>query len=183
MASDHSALDGSVILLTGPMASGKSTAANLLAATFPKGVHVEGDVFRRFIVSGRHEMTPGPSEGALTQLRLRYQLAAEVAAEYARTGYTVVVEDVVAGPLLNAFVSLFTHRPLHLVVLLPSEEAIIQREAGRTALGYGDWSVRQLRGVFAEETERLGLWLDTSADTPEETVQAIHSRASESALR
>jgi hypothetical protein len=72
---------------------------------------------------------------------------------------------VVAGPLLNAFVSLFTHRPLHLVVLLPSEEAIIQREAGRTALGYGDWSIRWPRGVFAEETERLGLWLDVGGHT------------------
>jgi hypothetical protein len=57
------------------MASGKSTVANLLAATFPKGVHLEGDVFRRFIVSGRHEMTPEPSEEALAQLRLRYLLS------------------------------------------------------------------------------------------------------------
>jgi chloramphenicol 3-O-phosphotransferase len=182
MASNHSRLDGSVILLSGPMASGKSTVANLLAATFPKAVHIEGDVFRRFIVSGRHEMTPDPSEEALSQLRLRYLLAAEVAEEYARTGYTVVVEDVVAGLLLNAFVSLFSHRPLHLVVLFPSEEAITQREAGRTALGYGNWSIHQLRGAFAEGTERVGLWLDTSAETPEETVQTILSRASESAL-
>ena len=73
----------------------------------------------------------------------------------------------VAGPLLNEFVSLFTHRPLHLVVLLPTEEAIAQREAGRAALGYDEWTVSRLREVFAEETERLGLWLDTSADTPE----------------
>jgi chloramphenicol 3-O-phosphotransferase len=182
MASDYSHLRGSVVLVTGPMASGKSTVAKALAATFPKGVHVEGDVFRRFIVSGRHEMTPEPSEEALTQLRLRYLLTAEVAERYARTGYTVVVEDVVAGPLLTEFVSLFTHRPLHLVVLLPNEEAIAQREAGRAALGYEDWSVRRLYRVFAEETQRLGLWLDTSGDTPEETVREIHSRASESAL-
>lgn len=182
MAREHSRLDGSVILVTGPMASGKSTVANLLAASFPKGVHVEGDVFRRFIVSGRHEMTPEPSEEALAQLRLRYRLSAEIAEGYARTGYTVVVEDVVAGSLLNAFVDLFTHRPLHLVVLLPSEDAIAQREASRTALVYGDWSISALRRLFTEETDRLGLWLDTSADTPQETVQAIHSRASESAL-
>jgi len=164
------------------MASGKSTIAKALAATFPRGVHVEGDVFRRFIVSGRCEMTPEPSEEALAQLRLRYRLTAEVAEHYARTGYTVVVEDVVAGPLLSEFVSMFTHRPLHLVVLLPNEEAIAQREAGRAALGYDEWTVSRLREAFAEETERLGLWLDTSADTPETTVRDIHSRASESAL-
>jgi chloramphenicol 3-O-phosphotransferase len=182
MASDYSHLDGSVVLVTGPMASGKSTIAKALAATFPKGVYVEGDVFRRFIVSGRCEMTPEPNEEALAQLRLRYRLTAEVAEHYARTGYTVVAEDVVAGPLLSEFVSLFTHRPLHLVVLLPNEEAIAQREAGRAAFGYDEWTVSRLREVFAEETERLGLWLDTSADTPEKTVRDIHSRASESAL-
>lgn len=164
------------------MASGKSTVAGLLAVTFEYGVHVEGDVFRRFIVSGRHEVTPDASEEALAQLQLRYRLAAEVAEEYARTGYTVVVEDVVVGPLLEGFVGLFTYRPLHLVVLLPSEEAILQREAGRTAPGYRDWSVGQLRSIFAEETRRIGLWLDTSGDTPQETVRAIRSRALESAL-
>jgi chloramphenicol 3-O-phosphotransferase len=182
MGSNHSGLEGSVVLVTGPMASGKSTIAEALAATFPKGVHVEGDVFRRFIVSGRCEMRPDPGGEALDQLRLRYRLTAEVAEHYVRTGYTVVVEDVIAGPLLSEFVSLFTHRPLHLVVLLPNKEAIAQREAGRATLGYGEWTVGQLHGVFAEETERLGLWLDTSADTPEKTLRDIHSRASESAL-
>jgi chloramphenicol 3-O-phosphotransferase len=177
-----SSLDDSVVLVTGPMASGKSTVAKALAATFPKGVHVEGDVFRRFVVSGRHDMTPEPTDAARAQLRLRYRLSAEVAEHYARTGYTVVVEDVVAGPLLREFVSLFTHRPLHLVVLMPNEEAIAQREADRAALGYADWTVRRLHGVFAEETERLGLWLDTSTQTPEQTVREILSRASESAL-
>ena len=64
-------------------------------------------------------------------------------------------------------------------MLLPNEEAIVQREAGRESLGYDEWTVNRLHGVFAEETERLGLWLDTSADTPEKTVRDINSRASE----
>jgi adenylate kinase family enzyme len=41
-----------VYLITGPMAAGKSTAARLLASRFERGVHLEGDVFRRFVVSG-----------------------------------------------------------------------------------------------------------------------------------
>jgi chloramphenicol 3-O-phosphotransferase len=164
------------------MAAGKSTVAKALAGTFRMGVHVEGDVFRRFIVSGRCEVTPAPTEKALAQLRLRYRLAASVADEYAATGYTVVVEDVVAGPLLAEFVSLFTHRPLHLVVLLPSEESIGEREANRSMPAYDKWTVSALYRIFTEETGRLGLWLDTSPDTPEETVRAIHARASESAL-
>lgn len=183
MASDAPRFDeGSIVLVTGPMAAGKSTVAKALAATFPKGVHVEGDVFRRFIVAGQSEMTPGSSEDAVEQLRLRYRLTAEVAEQYASAGYTVVVEDVVAGSLLGEFVGLFTHRPLHLVVLLPDEEAIADREADRPEHGYESWTVNGLYRVFAEETERLGLWLDTSALTPESTVLEIQSRASESAL-
>jgi adenylylsulfate kinase-like enzyme len=34
-------------LITGPMAAGKTTVARLLAARFSRGVHVDGDVFRR----------------------------------------------------------------------------------------------------------------------------------------
>jgi chloramphenicol 3-O-phosphotransferase len=175
-------VDGSIVLVTGPMAAGKSTIAEALATTFPKGVHIEGDVFRRFIVSGRREIGPAPSEDALAQLRLRYRLTANAAERYAMAGYTVVVEDVVAGALLGECVALFSHRPLHLVVLLPDERTITRREADRSTVGYERWTVANLHRIFAKETERLGLWLDTSADTPEETVREIHARAEESAL-
>jgi hypothetical protein len=57
-----------VYLITGPVAS-----------RFARGVHIEGDVFRRSIVSGRVEMTPEPTADALAQLRLRYRLAAATA--------------------------------------------------------------------------------------------------------
>ena len=75
-----------VFLITGPMAAGKTTVARLLAQRFERGVHLEGDVFRRSIVSGRVEMTPDPTTEALAQLRLRYRLAATVADAYAAAG-------------------------------------------------------------------------------------------------
>src|SRR3954453_16850145 len=81
-----------VYLVTGPMAAGKSTVARLLASRFERGVHLEGDVFRRSIVNGREEMTPDPSPEALAQLRLRYQIAAAAADSYFEAGFSVVVE-------------------------------------------------------------------------------------------
>jgi hypothetical protein len=39
------------------MAAGKSTVGRLLASRFERGVHLEGDVFRRSIIGGREEMT------------------------------------------------------------------------------------------------------------------------------
>jgi len=51
-------VEPAVYLITGPMAAGKSTVARLLASRFPRGVHLEGDLFRRSIVTGREEVTP-----------------------------------------------------------------------------------------------------------------------------
>jgi hypothetical protein len=61
-----------IYLITGPMAAGKTTVARLLAARFARGVHLEGDFFRRSIVRGRQKITPPLSPTALEQLRLRY---------------------------------------------------------------------------------------------------------------
>jgi predicted kinase len=165
-----------VFLVIGPSAAGKTTVAGLLARRFERGVHLEGDVFRRSIVAGRREMTPDAGSEALAQLRLRYRLAASAADTYFAEGYTVVLDDVVAGEELAAFVEVVRARPLHVVVLLPSLDAIGERNAGRTTDGYTAWSVEALYELFASGTPRLGLWLDTSDQTPEETVDEILQR-------
>ena len=165
--------DPAVFLLTGPSAAGKSTVGPLLAARFERGAYVEGDFFRRSIVAGRHELTPELSPAALAQLRLRYRLAAATADTYFAHGFSVVVGDVAAGPLLEDYAGLFRSRPLHLVVLLPSLPAVAAREAGREQNGYARFSIEQLHDGFARGTPRIGLWLDTSEQTPEQTVAAI----------
>jgi len=70
-----------VFLLTGIMASGKSTVVQLLAERLPRAAHVRGDAFRRMIVTGRREMTPGAGPEAEAQLELRYRLAATAAVD------------------------------------------------------------------------------------------------------
>jgi cytidylate kinase len=76
---DHSQ---AVFVLTGVMASGKSTVAQLLAERFPKAAHVCGDVFRRMIVAGRRDMTPDADSETEDQLALRYPLAAATTDTY-----------------------------------------------------------------------------------------------------
>ena len=168
-----------VFLLSGPSAAGKSTVGRLLAERFPRGVHLEGDVFRRSIVSGREEMTPAAPAEALAQLRLRYRLAAAAADTYAQARFTVVVEDVIAGPLLAEAAGLIRSRPLRVVVLLPSLEAVAAREAARAAKAYERFRVGELYGRFAGGTPRLGLWLDTSGQEPHQTVDEILARTVE----
>ena len=154
------------------MAAGKTTVARLLAARFNRGVHLEGDIFRRSIVSGRAEITPDLAPEELEQLRLRYELAATAVDRYAQAGFTVVYEDVIAGPFLAETEALIHSRPIHVVVLLPAPEAIAERAVERTSYG-ADWTIGELHERFAQETPRVGLWLDTSEQTPEQTVDAI----------
>lgn len=171
----------SVYLITGIMAAGKSTVAQALAERLPKAAHVRGDAFRKAIVSGRVDPVPGDAEG-MAQLRLRYCIAAGVADQYAAAGFTAVVQDVVLGPALAEYVELVRARPLHVVVLAPAPDAVAAREAGRDKTGYGAWTVTDLDTSLREETPRIGLWLDTSDLTPEQTVDAIVARRDEAAV-
>ncbi|WP_371671121.1 AAA family ATPase [Streptomyces sp. NBC_00289] len=165
-------MDG-VVLVTGIMAAGKSTVAQALAERLPRAAHVRGDLFRRMIVSGREDYVPGAGAEAEAQLRLRHRLSAETADAYARAGFTAVVQDVVLGEELPAFVGLLRTRPLYVVVLAPDPETVAAREAGRAKTGYGAWTVGELDGGLRAGTPRLGLWLDTSRLTVTETVEAI----------
>ncbi|MFJ9676520.1 AAA family ATPase [Streptomyces sp. NPDC101194] len=163
-----------VVLITGVMASGKSTVAQALAERLPRAVHVRGDVFRRMVVSGRAEMVPGAYEEAAAQLRLRYRLSAMTADTYADEGWTAVVQDVVLGEELSAYVDLVRTRPLYVVVLAPDPRAVAEREAGRSKNGYGaGWTVESLDRVLREETPRIGLWLDTTGRSAEQTVDVV----------
>jgi predicted kinase len=162
-----------VVLITGVMAAGKSTVAELLARQLPRAAHVRGDVFRRMLVSGREELLPEETAEARAQLELRYRLSALVADEYARHGWTAVVQDIVLGEDLSRYVARVQTCPLYVVVLAPSAAAVHTREAERPKAGYGVWTVEALDQALREETPRIGLWLDTSEQTPHQTVSAI----------
>lgn len=166
-----------VVLITGIQAAGKSTVAQLLAERLPRSVHLRGDAFRRMVVSGRADMTPNPSKEAIRQLRLRHRLTAMTADEYFREGFTVVAQDVVLGEHLTELVDTIHARPLLVVVLAPRPEAVAARESARAKNTYDEWTITQLDRGLREETPHLGLWLDTSDQTPEETVTEILARA------
>jgi chloramphenicol 3-O-phosphotransferase len=175
-----------VILLTGVMAAGKSTIAQRLAEHLPVSVHLRGDIFRRMIVNGRAEMEKGFSERAFEQLRLRYHLATMASALYCAAGFAVVYQDVIIGPILREVVEDFQRlsvgQPLRVVVLCPAPEVIATREAAREKNGYSTWSPEELDQELHTNTPHLGLWLDTSALTVEETVETILARLDEAVI-
>ena len=167
------------MLITGIMGAGKSTVAQLLAERLPRAAHVKGDLFRRMIVSGRVEMVPEADADAVDQLHLRYRLAALVADGYAEAAFTAVYQDIVLGTDLERTIAMIRARPLYVIVLAPRPEVVLRRAETRDKVsGYGDWTVVELDEML-RATPRLGLWLDTSDQTADETVDEIWRRAAE----
>ncbi|HKN64291.1 MAG TPA: phosphotransferase, partial [Gaiellaceae bacterium] len=96
---------------------------------------------------------------------------------YVEAGFVVALEDVAVGPLLGEYREMIRSRPCHLVVLAPSLETLAERERRRGDRGYlGAWTVEGHHEEFRTTTPRLGLWLDTSDQTPEQTVGEILER-------
>ncbi|MFF8675223.1 AAA family ATPase [Streptomyces sp. NPDC015242] len=167
-----------VIVVSGISAAGKSTVAQALAERLPRSAHVRGDTFRRMIVNGQVHMTAEAPPEAVAQLRLRYRLAAACADAYVQAGFTAVLQDVLLGEHLTEITEMIKSRPLAVVVLAPDPDIVEQREEKRSKTGYGpDWQPRDLDKVLRDGTPRTGLWLDTSHQTVDETVDEILKRA------
>jgi hypothetical protein len=111
-------------------------------------------------------------------------LSARVADEYSAAGFAVVVQDNIFGADVTRWLTSIAARPRHLVVLRPSVAAVAAREearrqkTGKVAYRDGAPSIEGLDDLLAA-TPRVGLWLDTSNQEPEQTVTEILSRASE----
>lgn len=166
-----------IVLITGVMASGKSSVAQALAESYPRSVHLRGDAFRRFVVNGRRDMGASDSalaEEAMQQLQLRYRLAAQTALGYLAAGFTVIYQDVILGDLLSEVLALYGDAPLEVFVLCPRAEVVEARELARAKTGYGAISVADLQ-LALQDTPAVGHWVDSSDQSVAETVAQLRS--------
>jgi hypothetical protein len=170
---------GGVWIVSGVSASGKTTVAGLLAERFERCVVVEGDSLRSLVRRGAAPMTPDLDPEGLAQLELRHRAAARMADVYAEAGFTVVVEDILLGPSLEPFLGELRSRPRRLVVLAPRSEVVAARNRGRGKDGYARFTVEQLDRALRHETPRLGLWLDSSDQDADATVEDVLRRQDE----
>ncbi len=162
-----------LFVVTGVMAAGKSTVAEALAHRFERSAHVRGDAFRRMIVAGRDPITPPLSSEAERQLALRRRLAIDAALAYRAAGFTTVLQDLYLGDDLRGVVERLSSVRPRVVILCPSAAAIAERESRREKTGYGAWDVETLWRTFMDTTPRIGLWLDTTSLSVDQTVSAI----------
>ena len=98
-------------LITGVMASGKSTTAQALAQALPRCVHLRGDLFRRMIVTGREEMADPPTEEGAAAAAPPLPAGGPAARGYWEAGFSVVLQDNYYGPALEEMASLLRASP------------------------------------------------------------------------
>ena len=174
-------------LVTGAQASGKSTVADRLAQRFVRGVHVRGGQFYRWVASGWVHAGAADVDESRRLLDLRYRLSSMVAAEYLEAGFTTIVQDNIYGEDVVAWLDRVPG-PRHLVVLRPRVEVIQHRDAERQRhlgkIAYrGEFTPTINDEHVAMTPAHLGLWIDTSDQTPDQTVDEIVRRSAEAQVR
>ena len=115
------------------------------------------------------------SDEAARQLRLRLKHACLLGASFLDAGITAVVDDIVIGDRVDDLLEELAGRRFVFVMLTPRLAVVRDREVGRGTRLWERWE--WLDAVVRKETRRLGLWIDNSDQTPEETVDEILGRA------
>lgn len=174
-----------IFLLVGPPAVGKSTTARALAGQFPRSIYIPVDDIRTMVVSGL--VLPGAdwSDALVEQVTLARSSVAQMALNYHRAGFAVVVDDFWDVNLPADYHALFEHPALKRVVLYPDQDEAHRRNLKRSgdspARAYIDEGIRivygQLNPVIDDLAQDGWQVLDSTRLSLDEVVSAIRDRS------
>jgi len=171
-------------VVTGVMAAGKSTVAELLAQRFePRRARARRRLSKDDRAWSRPDHTRARRRGASStrpSSAHRGQLSPTTtgATTSPSSSRTSTPENALANVVGRLEIS-----PLYVVVLNLGRTSSRRAKQQREKSGYGEWDIEGLCASFFEETSHIGLWLDTSELSPEETVEAILHRRHDARVR
>ena len=141
------------------------------------------------VVGGRVDMADPPSDEARRQLLQRYEHGAMLARSFVAAGFVAVHVDNMYGSDVTDYLESIDG-PRSLVVLRPRPDVVARREEARGTTAYVPWvtdgrsmvdAITQFDEWLAA-TPRIGLWIDSSELTPDQTVDEIRERWDEAAI-
>jgi chloramphenicol 3-O-phosphotransferase len=168
-----------ILLLNGMPGSGKTTVARLIAEQCLKGVHINGDEIHNMVLGGRIHPPgkPEDEEEIKRQLELRERNIALLADSFFKAGFFPVIDNFMSNKeRLNHLLMHLKTRPIAMVVLHPRLEVSLERDRVRLEKTVAHL-FQDLYGELQKEIAGIGLWLDSSDLTPEQTAQQIQLRA------
>lgn len=174
--------DARIIVMAGLPGAGKSTLSRRLAQHFDAAAHVEADRLQDLIVSGAvHGDVNGISDEAARQIRLRLHHAVLLARSFREAGFTAIVDDIITGPRFDHLRDELGDTPFSFVMLLRDLEVMKEswRAIGSPFVDSFDWIDDEIR----HHTPRVGLWLETTGRSEDETFAELVTRLDEARVQ
>lgn len=163
---------GSLLVVTGPPGSGKSTVSKALAEQTGPSALIEGDQFFAFLA--RDAIEPWLPESH-EQNRVVVSAAAAATGRFAEGGFFTVYDGVVGPWFLHVFGSATGLAGLDYVILMPSADTCVERMLTRTGHGFRDEAAaRKMHDEFADATVAPRHMLTTGSETVAEIVDRIN---------
>jgi tRNA uridine 5-carbamoylmethylation protein Kti12 len=119
-----------VVIMTGPPGAGTDAVAEVLARRIAKAAIIDTDQVHGMIAVGRREIWEG-DEGR-NQRSLRVRNACSLASNFVAAGYRPIILDIVSADTAVEYRELLQPARVKIVLLLPSFEAVDQRNSSRT---------------------------------------------------
>ena len=163
-----------VWIISGIPAVGKTTTSKVLAKRFDKAVVISRDDLQAQIISGNVWPDGTPQEEANFQIDMNIRNQCALATSYLEHGFIPICDEVVGKEQLLTYQERLKGYNLFLITLNPPFEIVLKRDKQRSKRSRFNNPIRyEILKELVLTLSGIGLWVDNSTMSVEETVSFI----------